>query len=77
MKIHLTSRPGSEHSTPTESQNNMTEIDKRIPAGVTAPIYRHSGTMVPVPQGKSDGNAGGKIPVESYTAQPVLVRKTK
>jgi hypothetical protein len=50
----------------------MTEIDKRIPAGVTAPIYRHSGTMVPVPQGKSDGNAGGKIPQSQYenTASP-------
>jgi len=54
----------------------MTEIDKRIPAAVTHPIYRHSGTMVPVPQGKSDGNAGGKLPVESYTA-PVVVKRTK
>jgi hypothetical protein len=54
----------------------MTEIDKRQPTGVTAPIYRHSGSMVPQPQTKSDGNAGGKIPTDQYagTAQSVSWR---
>jgi hypothetical protein len=47
----------------------MTELDKRQPAGVTAPIYRHSGSMVPQPQTKSDGNAGGKIPTDQYVGK--------
>jgi hypothetical protein len=44
----------------------MTDIDKRNPPGVTVPIYRHSGSMVPAPKSKSDGNAGGEIPRSQF-----------
>lgn len=52
-----------------ERKRQMTELDPRNPA-VSVPIYRHSGTMVPAPKGKSDGNAGGQIPPSQYSNKP-------
>jgi hypothetical protein len=55
----------------------MTEIEKRIPHGVTVPIYRHSGSMIPAPKSKSDGNAGGEIPRSQFADKANAVDKDR
>jgi len=47
----------------------MTKLDPRnVP--VSVPVYRHSGSFTPKPEGVSDGNAGGQIPPSQYSNKP-------
>jgi hypothetical protein len=48
----------------------MTEIDSRQPAGVKAPVYRHSSETV-----RSPNDAGGKVEPSQYTGKDPAPRR--
>jgi hypothetical protein len=55
----------------------MSKLDPRTPPGVTAPIYRHSGSFTPTPTGVSDGNAGGQVSPSAYPKPHISDRSSE
>jgi hypothetical protein len=54
----------------------MTKLEPRTPA-VSVPIYRHSGSFTPKPEGASDGNAGGQVPPSQYFNKELAADKDR